>query len=351
MTLSPVFRSSQAVSELVLRGYWDQLAPSLSIMRDAKRAVLGLLDEVIDGRFVSHPLEIPDDNVFLQEHFFLILFDSVYRSVGCDESARRTFARLNLCIKGLVVAGDNLFDGESKMELPLSLGAGRCFASIMQLLCFDRLLMRLADEPDSCLNRAQANAFGRSLLSRLASIGELEGSEEGGIANVPPIDEMIRLVHGVRGGELFALAFVGPQAYFGSTDANRWSMARSGVSRLGTAFQIVDDVTDFEFDVTRGSHNLLVSQIVHHGSSAERQALKQLQDGADVDASNDFGRRFADSAWAVLRRATTEAERGFQELRRVGFWFQPADAELFVQAIAGDAGEPRMKALATASGG
>ena len=40
------------------------------------------------------------------------------------------------------------------------------------------------------------------------------------------------------------------------------------------ARQIVDDLTDFEFDVRRKSHNLLVSQIHHLGSQPERAAAE-----------------------------------------------------------------------------
>jgi hypothetical protein len=44
----------------------------------------------------------------------------------------------------------------------------------------------------------------------MARIGKLEGSEEGGVDEIPTPDEMVERVHRVRGGALFALAFVPP---------------------------------------------------------------------------------------------------------------------------------------------
>ena len=47
----------------------------------------------------------------------------------------------------------------------------------------------------------------------------------------------------------------------------------------------------------------------------------------------------------MLERARIEAERGFNDLAELGFWFPPSDAALFVRAIAGDAGDARIDAL------
>jgi len=85
----------------------------------------------------------------------------------------------------------------------------------------------------------------------------------------------------------------------------------------------VDDLTDFEFDLTRGSHNLLVSQITHRGSADERSRLKTL--GAST-AGDDrrVTELFAESARAVVRMGESEAKAALEELRALGFWF-PAE--------------------------
>ena len=349
MTLCPVFRSADAVQMLRSKGYFDLLAPSINAEREYKRMLIALLDDVIDSRYIKQAEE-SDDITFLQEHFFLVLFDAVYRALDCPPDRLTTYGLLNLCIKGMVVAGDNLFDDEAKMDLPLELGAGPRFASIVQMLSFDHLVMRVFEEHGSTFKGGGIVRFRRDLLSSLASIGTLEGSEEAGVGSIPPVDEMIQKVHRVRGGQLFSLAFIAPRIGEGDQQLDRWRTAAEGIACLGTAFQIVDDLTDFEFDLTRRSHNILSAQIVHAGTTQERAAFEQLHDEGTrhlVSVENTF----AESARSILHKARTEAEEGFRTLARCGFWFPPEDAELFIRAIAGDAGEARMQAVAGAENG
>ena len=110
------------------------------------------------------------------------------------------------------------------------------------------------------------------------------------------------------------------------------------------AFQIVDDLTDFEFDVGRRSHNLLVSQIHHEGSQEERDAFAPFWAGADIP-EGAVERLFSGSARAVLERAYVEARASFGTLRDLGHWFDPALADEVVQAIVGLDGVARMEAL------
>ncbi len=350
MTLSPVFRSQDAVEALASRGYLDRLAPSIAAERAYVDALHELLAEVIDGGYLASRPRQTDDLSFLQEHFFLTLFDSVFRALGCPAQRLHAYGLLNLCVKGLVVSGDNLFDNEAKMDLPLALGRGRQFASIMQMLCFDHLVMRILEKYPPGTREDGAVRYRRDLLSELARIGTLEGSEEAGIDAILPIETMIEQVHEVRGGLLFSLAFIAPRIWEPAEHQARWTAARRGIARLGTAFQIVDDLTDFEFDLTRRSHNALAARIVHDGTAAEKAAFQPLWAGQPATA-RVVERSFLESAKAVLDRARLEAERGFIDLAEVGFWYPPEDADLFVRAIAGDAGDDRIDALTGAEEG
>ncbi|HSW45860.1 MAG TPA: hypothetical protein VLM89_09840 [Phycisphaerae bacterium] len=341
MTLSPIFRSLEAVEMLEMKGYLARLRPSIEAERACSRELAELLRDVIDDRYIAADGNEDDEIVFLQEHFFLTLFDSVFRTLGCPADRLRMYGLLNLCVKGLVVAGDNLFDREAKMDLPLKLGRGQCFASIMQLICFDHLIMRVLERCGSLVKPDEVVRFRRDLVSALAYIGTLEGSEEAGVDAVLPVEEMIRKVHEVRGGRLFALSFIAPWVWEPADTRDCWETAHRGIARLGTAFQIVDDLVDFEFDLGRGSHNVLSSQIVHAGSPAEKAAFEKLAGAKDVPG-DVVERSFVMSARAVLERARLEAERGFAELQTIGFWYPPTDADLFIRAIAGDAGDQRV---------
>ena len=345
MTLSPVFRSHEAVKALKSKGYLKAMKPALKLQRRSVARVRELLRDVISAEFLRDEALPADDVEFVQEHFFLTLFNSLFAALDSTKERRRAYALLNVCIKGLVASGDNLFDKEAKMDLPLDLGEGACFASIVQMLCFDRLVDRILEEHGGFFSAEERIEFRRNLLTRMARIGTLEGSEEEGVEAIPDVEEMVETVHRVRGGELFALAFVAPDVGERGGDQAAWAQAEEGVRCLGTAFQIVDDVTDFEFDLGRRSHNIVAAQIHHKGTAQEREELMRLRDADGPPEEGTLEASFADAAAAILDLARCEAERGFALWKELGFWFPPEDAGLFIRAIAGDAGDRRMQAV------
>ena len=358
MTLSPVFRSQAAVRLLEEQGVWRRLAPDAQAQADAVRTLYADLREVLGGEFRAPEPHIPtaDEALateglhFVQEYFFLILFRSLFASLGVSEERLQLYSELNFCIKGTITAADNLFDDQDKSLLPLAPVSGARFRSILQLMAFERLLRRSLDRGQHAglVDGAQRDAVLRGLLDRMASIGKLEGSEEGGVDEVPTPDQMVERVHRVRGGALFALAFVAPGVIESGETARRFAAAEPAVARLGTAFQIVDDLTDFEFDLGRRSHNLLTSQILHHGTRGEKAALARFRDGDPV-GDGVVESLFRDSARAVLERAYEEARASFRALADLGHWLDPDLADEVVHAIVGLDGVARMEAL-TAQG-
>ncbi len=361
MTLSPVFRSPAAVRLLEEEGVWKRLAPDVAGQARAVRTLHEELGSLIDERFLEDARAVPEQGEvegvvglsFLQEYFFLVLFRSIFRSLGVADGRLHLYSQLDFCIKGTITAADNLFDDQSKSLLPLAPGPGSRYLSILQLMCFERLLRGACDRAvaDGILpEEAHTRAIQKGLMTRMAEIGELEGSEEGGVDEIPPPAEMVERVHRIRGGALFALAFVAPGVLESGDTARRIARAERAVARLGTAFQIVDDLTDFEFDLQRRSHNLLVSQIRHHGAERERTLLDEIwRDGArqERDMVEDV---FRDPARAVLDRAYEEARTAFRRLADLGFWFPPELSDPVVEAIVGLDGVSRMESLTAASG-
>jgi len=356
MTLSPVFRSPKAVDLLREEGVWRRLEGDIAAQARAVDALRSDLRELIDPRFLREPDALPREGetesaqglAFLQEYFFLILFRSIFDSLGVPSERLRLYTELNFCIKGTITAADNLFDDQAKSLLPLRDGDGSRYLSILQLMCFERLLRRACDRAAGrgTLGSEEIHQILRGLMTRMAEIGALEGSEEGGVDEIPTPDEMVERVHRVRGGALFALAFVAPEVLEEGETARAVEEARPAVARLGTAFQIVDDLTDFEFDLGRRSHNLLVSQVHHHGTAAEREALRELRRGANP-GPDTVEEEFRSSARAVLERAYDEARGAFSGLAGLGFWFPEDLAGEVVHAIVGLEGVARMEALAS----
>ena len=355
MTLSPVFRSAAAVQLLQENGILERLQPALASQARAVRTIHADLGALLDPAFLAPAPEVLEGSekdvveslTFLQEYFFLVLFRSLFESLGVPASRLDAYAELNFCIKGTITAADNIFDEQAKSLLPLRTGRGARFLSILQLMCFERLIRRALDR---LIAAGQATPEGadqvlKGLLDLMARIGKLEGSEEGGVEEIPHPEVMIDRVHRVRGGALFALAFVPPAVLEEGTTRDRILAAEPAVARLGTAFQIVDDLTDFEFDVERRSHNLLVSQVHHHGSDEELAALGEILDGA-APAPGVVEARFRESARAVLERAYTEARGAFRDLGALGFWFPESLADEVVHAIVGLEGVRRMEEIA-----
>ena len=352
MTLSPVFRSDEAVRILETEGIWSRLDSSARGQAQAVANVKRDLPNVLDAKYIDtaglarvdarHTVKVE----FVQEFFFLILFRSVLQTLGVSTSDLELCSELNFCIKGTITAADNLFDDQDKALLPLKAGEGARFRSILQLLAFERLSIRALDRGVSAgaMSKASADQFQKELLSCLTAIGALEGSEERGVDTVLDPDVMIEKVHRVRGGALFELAFIAPRLLHTSVDPQRLSRAQHAISKLGTAFQIVDDVTDFEIDLVNGSNNLLVSQITHHGSAEEQMNLKSLRKGTPrtTDLVTEL---FADSGRAVIEKGEEHARSALVELHALGFWFQPELSGHLVRAIVGLDGVERMRAL------
>ncbi len=355
MTLSPVFRSPEAVRLLEEKGVWKRLSPAMQAQARAVNTLYSDLNSLLDSRFLHGGRTVPEDGemaspeglAFLQEYFFLILFRSLFESLGVSRERLGFYTELNFCIKGTITAADNIFDDQAKTLLPLVESAGPRFLSILQLMSFERLIRRTCDRGSAggIIEAQDTHAILRGLLNRMASIGELEGSEEGGVAEVPTPEEMVGRVHEIRGGALFALAFVAPGLLESGPVGEKVQEAEPAIARLGTAFQIVDDLTDFEFEVGRKSHNLLVSEVFHHGSSAEREALEKIWNGGDAVEPGMVEGLFRVSARAVLERAYTEAEASLGRLADLGFWFPRELAPQVVQAIVGLEGVGRMEAI------
>lgn len=356
MTLSPVFRSQDAVRLLAEQGVWTRLAPDMEAQAEAVRRLYVDFEGVIASSFRGEPPHVPTaDEVttpeglhFLQEYFFLILFRSIFRSLGVSAERLQMYTELNFCIKGTITAADNLFDDQAKSLLPLADHAGSRFMSILQLMSFERLLRRVLDRgvDGGSVPRAKVASIQKALMDRMASIGVLEGSEEGGVDDIPRPEAMVEAVHRIRGGSLFALAFAAPSVLETEELARKMEAAEEAIARLGTAFQIVDDLTDFEFDVGRRTHNLLVSQIHHHGSPAEQAAFEPMWATGEVPAGvvEDV---FSTSARAVLEVAYQEARASIRTLAQMGHWMEEELAEDVVHAIVGLDGVARMEALTT----
>lgn len=333
MTLSPIFRSKESIGFLKKRGYIDKFQHALDIQKKARDAVSNLVYAHYDKPF--HGSIKKDTIAIFEEDFFLILFIELCRNGGSENVD--WYAKFNYCIRGRITAADNLFDDEDKKTLPFNNKIKGKLRTILELITYEHLFHYLGKEiPDY-------DAIKRAFDNKMVEIGMLEGSEEGGVNEIIVPEEMVKMVHRVRGGALFELGMIAPSIL--EPEKNEyWENIKKAIHDLGTAFQIVDDVTDFEFDLKRKSNNLLLSEIYHNGTSEEKEILmRYLNSGSNnkklVEAN------FVESANRVVQHAYRIAREGFVRLKKIGFWYDPAHTEQFVNAILGDSGTSRLKKI------
>lgn len=350
MTLSPVFRSEEAIRALKAAAVWKRLIETAEGQAAANATIRADLHNVLDSPFIEMSDASgsePVDQDFIQQFFFLILFRSLLQTIGVSGAALDFCSEVNFCIKGTITAADNLFDDQDKSLLPLRSFEGTRFRSILQLLAFERLTARVIRRgiARAVITDDSAQRLQLELLSRMAAIGSLEGSEERGVEDVLEPELMIERVHRVRGGALFELAFIAPGLLVQQLDSRVVEAAQRAISKLGTAFQIVDDLTDFEADLVRGSHNLLVAQISHCGSQDERRLLQMVKASGSSQEEDLVAHHFADSGRAVIERGEQEALEAMRELHGLGFWFPPDLSHQLVRAIVSIEGIERVRAL------
>jgi hypothetical protein len=330
MTLNPVFRSESSLNFLKEQGYYERLIPALEIQQKARQNINDLVNEHYSGVF-SGSEELEDERIF-ENDFFLILFTELSRH-GYSRFID-WYAKWNYCIRGKITAADNLFDGEEKRTLPHFSSVKGVLGGILELSMYEQLFNYLGK------GIHKYDKLKRVLDLEMLEIGKLEGSEEQGVYSILQPDEMIEGVHRVRGGKLFGLSMIAPR-YRESTKEKYWSAVGGGLNDLGTAFQIVDDITDFEFDLGRKSHNLVVSEVYYNGTKKEKEMFKDL---LPVNIGMDFLESyFLSSSERVVERAYNLARSGFAKLQETGFWFDSKYAEEFVHAILGDKGEERIQ--------
>lgn len=350
MTLSPIFRSSDAVDLLEREGIWDKLAPELDAQIAANSAILADFKTLIDPQYIASDGEAlgQDRLLFLQENFFLVLFRSVFGCFAKNANRLQLYSELNFCIRGTITAADNLFDDEGKSWLPLQLQSGQRFQSILQLMAFERLSRGVLHRGfgRDLLGQNDIGQIQRRLFSMMAGIGTLEGSEEAGVAELLEPREMIPRVHALRGGDLFALSFVAPKVMEPSEQGVAIAEAEQAIRDLGIAFQIVDDLVDFEDDISRKSNNLLAAQIRHYGSVDEKLRMKALAMGQPCPPDL-VETCLAESAGVVLDMAQGHAVSAATRLQELGHWLGPSIATELVRAIVGLEGSKRIEAISS----
>jgi len=323
-----------------------RLYPSIQEHRQVEAETRRLLETSIDPRYILPLGKSPGPLRYAQRNIFSILFLSVYRSIGIPAERRVFYGVVNHAIRGIVTATDNLLDDEYKEMLPLRFPEGATrFKSVMHILLFDRFLSRVVDEAadQGLIPREERDQVQRRIFDAMIPIGAEEASEEGGVREILPPEEILSSVHMYKGGNLLRLAFVAPRC-IEKTLALPLEQADRGIYRIGMALQVIDDLTDFYCDIRDKRHNYLLSSIRFEGSAAERERLALLLAGGDLGRPS-IELAFPQSVQRVMERAIGEALAGFDLLHGAGFWIDRSLALLLIRQLFRLRGVPSLLAL------
>lgn len=302
--------------------------------RFAETAIVSRFADLLPTRYRSSAQVRTSRISYLQKNFFSSLFLSIYAALGISVERRLFYGQINHCIRGLVTATDNLLDDEYKEVLPLNFPAPAIrFKSVMHILCFDRILEKIARQAvvDGLIAADELEPLLDAIFQAMVPIGAEEAMEEGGITTILSPQEILDSVHMFKGGKLLCLAFAAP-LLLEKERQETLGLAEIGVYRIGMALQVIDDLTDVDEDITHQNHNYFISTVDHEGPPAERQALAAIRrqgPGAKIVIEDLFPISLA----TVMARTIGEALAGFAALEQAGYWYKEKQALRIIKAL------------------
>ena len=211
------------------------------------------------------PAPLPEEWLNWRKNIFSTLFQSVYHLMEIPAPRRRLYGKLIHLFRIWVTSADNLLDHEDKVVVPMSMpGNARVMRQVVAVMAADRVLGEILNDAVAAgaITAAQRDELARESLRRLLPSAAQEATEEGGIAVRPPPEEVLDVIHRLKTGLLFNVAFVGPEIVE-PRPTPRAERLRAGLMDFGLGCQVLDDIRDMARDLLEQRHNLVLSTLVH----------------------------------------------------------------------------------------
>jgi hypothetical protein len=258
-----------------------------------------------------------EDDFSLERNFFSFLFLYSFYRAGLPESRRVLYAATLQCLRGMVTGCDNLLDDEYKITLDSDIPeTAHRFRSVMDIMVSDRVLFQILGE--ACRNHDigldQMMAAARASMKTMTLSGLQEATEEGGVHSILSPEDILRTVHHFKTGLLFTCPWDIPRVIEGM-DEEHIAPLLNGLYRIGMGCQIMDDMVDFQSDLSRKHHNYMVSLIYFSPGRDEKHRLRDLlaadgTTGPAVSPAEDF----PESAAGAIRASRHYLESGLARL-------------------------------------
>lgn len=301
-----------------IREIYSRLAPHLNSPANTPPA------------YAVHSASVPDAWLGWRKNIFSTLFQSTYHLMEIPLPRRMLYGKLIHLFRIWVTSADNLLDGEDKEVVPIRMpGSARVMRQVVAVMAADRVLAEILNEAmdDGLLARAQRDALARESLRRLLPSAAQEAAEEGGIAVRPPPEEVLNVIHRLKTGLLFNVAFVGPEIVEPMSTA-RATRLREALMDFGLGCQVLDDIRDMARDLIEQRHNVVLSAIAHQdpaGLADLRQRVETTSDRLYL-SSTPFVLPAARQGFALLAS-------GLRTLGEAGLGYDGAQAERMARAI------------------
>jgi hypothetical protein len=212
------------------------------------------------------PAALPEDALSWRKNLFSTLFQSVYHLMDIPVSRRMLYGKLIHLYRIWVTSADNLLDEEDKDVVPMVMpGSARIIRQVVAVMAADRVLAEILNEgvERHGLTLEQRDALFRESLRRLLPSAAQEATEEGGIVLRPPPEEVLSVIHRLKTGLLFHLAFIGPEIVELPAVMNRAAPLHEGLMNFGLGCQVLDDLRDMARDLLERRHNYVLSVLTH----------------------------------------------------------------------------------------
>jgi len=237
-----------------IRDVYDRLAPYLETPAGTP------------PEFAVHSTPPPEAWLSWRKNLFSTLFQSVYQLMEIPEPRRLLYGKIIHLFRIWVTSADNLLDDEDKEVVPIAMpGSARVMRQVVAVMAADRVLSECLNDAvdEGLLTVTQRDAIARESLCRLLPSAAQEASEEGGITVRPSPEEVLHVIHRLKTGLLFQVAFVGPDLVETAAPA-RSARLREGLMDFGLGCQVLDDIRDLARDLMEKRHNIVLSTLAHH---------------------------------------------------------------------------------------
>ena len=276
------------------------------------------------------PGPLPEANLNWRKNIFSTLFQSVYHLMDVPAPRRLLYGKLIHLFRIWVTSADNLLDGEDKEVVQMIMpGSARVMRQVVAVMAADRVLAEILNDAVAAgtLSAAQRDELARESLRRLLPSAAQEATEEGGIAVRPPPEDVLGVIHRIKTGLLFNVAFVGPEIVEPLACA-RTERLREGLMDFGLGCQVLDDVRDMARDLLEKRHNYVLSVLAHQAPDRLNELAARAQSVAD--------RLYLDVpqyALPAARRGFDLLVSGLRTLGEAGLGYDGAQAESMARAM------------------